>query len=178
MEHAETVAADAAHHVSEAWYYDTYTWMIASFVIFVALFCKIVLPLILKGLDTRGQAIADQLEQANKLRADAEALLAESKRKQEDAEKEAAALLAQANKDADAMRASAEAELKQAITRRTKQAEDNIKRAESEAVAQIRAQLVDVATEAARQVIVAQLKDQKDDPAVARALAAIERNIH
>ena len=158
--------------------HDTYFWVGVSFVIFMALFAKFVMPFILGGLDKRSAAIQAQLDQANQLRAEAEALLAESKRKHEAAEKETAHLLTQAQKDADALRSNAETELKQAIERRTAQAEANIKRAETEAVQQIRTQLVDIATETARQVISAQLKDAKEDPAIARALQSIERNIH
>lgn len=153
-------------------------WVGVSFVIFMAIFAKVVLPIILKGLDSRADAISSQLEQANKLRAEAEALLADSKRKQEAAVKEADAMVKQAKKDADSLRKSAETELAAAIERRTAQAEENIKRAEQDAVQQIRTQLVDLATETARQVITAQLKDQKDDPAITRALQSIERNIH
>jgi F-type H+-transporting ATPase subunit b len=158
--------------------HDAHFWVAVSFVLFVGLFAKYVLPMILGGLDKRAKAINDQLEQANRLRAEAEALLASYQRKQEEAEKEAEGLVKQAKKDADALRKTAEVELKAAIERRTAQAEENIKRAEQDAVTQIRTQLVDIATETARQVIVAQLKDQKDDPAIARALQSIERNIH
>lgn len=153
-------------------------WMAVSFVLFVALFVKVVLPVILKALDQRTDTIKTQLEQAEKLRIEAETLLADSKRKQEEATQEAAHLVAQAQKDADALRSTAEAELKQAIERRTAQAEANIKRAEQEAVQEIRTQLVDVAVATARQVIVAQLQGQQDDPAVSRALQAIERSFH
>lgn len=162
----------------DALLHDPKFWMAVSFFLFMAMFAKWVMPFILKGLDNRSQAIADQLEQANRLRAEAEALLAESKRKQKAAEKDAKALLDQAVKDADTLRASAEGELKAAIDRRTKQAEENIKRAETDAVQQIRTQLVDIATDTARQVIAAQLKGEKEDPAIARALQSIERNIH
>lgn len=153
-------------------------WVAVSFFVFVGVFCKWAMPAVNRMLDARSQGIADQLEQANRLRAEAEALLAESQRKQAQAEKDAATLFAMAEKDAAALRVSAEAELKEAIARRTAQAEANIKRAEQEAVAEIRTKLVNIATETARHVIAAQLKDQKDDPAITRALQSIERNIH
>ncbi len=183
MKHAVAAAvaektADAAPAPTESLLQDPHFWVAVSFVLFVGLFCKFVLPAILKALDDRAATIRDQLERANHLRAEAEALLASYKRQQEEAVKEAEALVQQAKKDADAMRASAEAELKNTIARRTKQAEESIKRAETDAVQQIRTQLVDIATETARNVISAQLGAEKEDPAVARALQSIERNIH
>lgn len=171
MEHA------AAEH-QEFWYNDPHIWVAVSFAIFIALFAKFVLPMILGGLDKRGAAIRNQLEQANRLRAEAEALLAQYERQQETLLKEAEAVLAQAKIDAETIRTQGEAELKTSIARRTQQAKETIARAEADAVAQVRTQLVDIATDTARQVIATQLKDQKDDPAIARAIKAIEQNIH
>ena len=181
MKHAATAALatpSAAPELPEMWYNDPHTWVAVAFVVFGLIFLKVVLPILNKGLDQRAANIRDQLERANHLRAEAEALLATYKRQQEEAAKEAEALVAQAKKDAESLRISAEAELKQTIARRTKQAEENIQRAETDAVQQIRTQLIDIATETARNVITAQLQGEKEDPAIARALQSIERNIH
>ncbi len=169
---------ETAHLATEAWFEDPTVWIGVSFILFVALFVKYILPFVTKALDRRSQTIADQLEHANRLRAEAEALLASYKREQQEAEAQATALLAQAQKDAATIRTNAETELQQAIARRTKQAEDTIARAEADAVQQIRTKLVELATDTARDVIAAQLKDAKEDPAIARALQSIEHNLH
>ena len=182
MKHAVAAAIAtppaAPAELPEMWYNDPHLWVAVAFVVFALIFLKVVLPIITKGLDQRAATIRDQLERANHLRAEAEALLATYKRQQEEAAKEAEALVAQAKKDAETLRANAEAELKQTLARRTKQAEENIQRAEADAVRQIRTQLVNIATETARNVISAQLKGEKEDQAVARAVQSIERNIH
>ena len=165
-------------HGTEAFYQDPAFWVAASFVIFIALGAKYIWPAIGRTLDKRADAIKDQLEQATRLRNEAELLLAEYARQKEAMLKDAETILATAQRDAAAIRAKAAEELTQSLARRRQQAEESIARAEADAVAQLRAHLVDVATEATRGVVAKQLQDQKDDPAIGRALAAIERSMH
>lgn len=162
----------------EPWYADPTFWVAASFAIFMALFLKYLLPKITSGLDSRASAIREQLEQAEKLRAEAEALLATYKKQEKEAAKQAKALVATAEKDAEAIRIKAAEELKQSLARRRAQAEESIQRAEAEAVREIRQQLVSMATDTARKTIAARLESSKEDPAITRAIAAIEQQIH
>ncbi len=171
-----TVPVEAQVH--EAWYQNPETWVAVAFVIFVALAVKFLVPVIGKALDSRAEKIRDQLEQASRLRAEAAALLATYQDQHEQKMKEAEKMVAQAQQDSAALREQAAQDLKLALDRRRQQAEEKIKRAEQEAVAQIRLKMIDIATEAARQIISTQLQTQKDDPAVTKALAAIEHQIH
>lgn len=154
------------------------TWITVAFVIFVGLVAKFLVPVIGKGLDGRADKIRDQLEQASRLRAEAAALLATYQDQHEQKLKEAEHLLAQTQKDVIALREQATQDLKVALDRRRQQAEEKIKRAETDAIAEIRLKMIEIATEAARQTISTQLQGQKEDPAVAKALAAIEQQIH
>lgn len=164
--------------VHEAYYQDPRFWVALAFVIFVVLAAKYVWPMIAKGLDKRADAIRDQLEQAQRLRAEAEELLTSYQHQRKRMLKEAEDILAHATRDAAMIRSKASEELKQTLARRTAQAEEGIARAEAEATAQLKAYMVEIATQATRQVVAEQLADKKDDPTVARALAAIERQIH
>ena len=56
---------------------DATFWVALSFVIFVALAFKKISGLILGGLDQRGAKIRQELEEAQRLREDAERILAE-----------------------------------------------------------------------------------------------------
>jgi len=160
------------------WYQDPETWITTAFVIFVILAVKFLVPLIGKGLDGRANTIRDQLEQASRLRAEAEALLATYKTQQEAMLKEAEAIVAGAKTDAANLRARAAEELTAALERRTQQAHDKIARAEREAISQIRTHIVEQATANARDIIATHLESAHEDPAVANAIAAIERQIH
>ena len=164
--------------VTEVWYQNPEVWVAIGFTIFVVLAAKYLAPIITKGLDGRADKIRDQLEQASRLRAEAEALLATYKAQQEATLKEAEVIVATAKKDAENLRHRAVEDLKLALDRRAQQAQEKIARAESDAIAEIRTQLIDGATNAARGIIVEQLSSAKEDPAVAQALSAIERQLH
>lgn len=154
------------------------TWIIVAFLLFLGLFCKFVLPTILKGLDSRSEKIRDQLEQASRLRAAAEELLATYQAERVEKEKEAETILANAKRDAEALRTRAAADLQQSLERRQQQALEKIARAEQEATAAIRTQMIDVATDAVRDIVKTQLDGNVEDPAIARAITAIEKQLH
>jgi len=169
------VPADAT--AGAAWLHDAYTWIGLSFVICIVLFLKYLMPMIGRGLDNRAAKIRDQLEQASRLRAEAEALLATYRDQQQAAIKEAEAIVESAKNDAKELRARAGEELKQALDRRSQQAQEKIARAEAEAIENIRKQMVESATESARGIIATRLAGSSDDEAVTRAIAAIEQQI-
>lgn len=154
------------------------TWLIVAFVTFIAIFAKFVLPLITKGLDKRSDDIRFQLEQASRLRAQAEALLATYEAERTAKLKEAEDILATAKRDAAALRERATADLEQSLERRSQQAVEKIERAEHEAIGFIRTQMVDVATQAVRDIVRTQLDGNTEDQSIARAISAIESQIH
>lgn len=169
--HTEVPAAE--HHDTEPFWQDPTFWVAMSFFIFIAIAAKYIWPLIGRGLDSRAEKIAEQLEAAAKLRREAEELLKHYEKQQKQALKEAEEILENAKRDAKSIRENAAKDLKASLERRTQQAEDNIAREEQKAVQQLRAQLIDTATE----VVKTQLAGQKDDAAITRALGAIERQI-
>lgn len=172
-------AVEQPHEAAHGKYYEDPAFYVAvGFVIFIALAAKKIWPLIGKSLDERSNKIREQLEQAARLREEAEALLKQYEAQQKQMLKEAEEIVETAKNDAKAIRDTAARDLKASLERRAAQAEENIARAEAKAVADMRAHLIDVATEATRAVVTKQLEGQKDDPAITRALAAIERQIH
>jgi F-type H+-transporting ATPase subunit b len=164
---------------SEPFYHNPEFSILAAFIIFIAVFVKYVLPIINKSLDDRASTIRNQLEQANRLRAEAEALLASYEQERAEKIKEAETILAAAKKEAAALRERASQELEQLLEHRREQALDRIARAEQQAVAAIRDEMVEAATKATAEVIRSRLEKQPEsDPAIERALSAIERNLH
>jgi F-type H+-transporting ATPase subunit b len=160
----------------DATLHNAHTWVFVSFVIFVALVARYLLPKINKGLDGRADAIRDQLEQASRLRAEAEALLASYQREQQ--LKEAESIIEAAKRDAAALRETAAQELKLSLDRRAEQAKDKIARAEAEAVNAIRTRIIKTATEKARVILAQRAAEQSEDEAVARAIAVIGQQVH
>lgn len=162
----------------DATLHNAHTWVFVSFVIFVALVARYLLPKINKGLDGRADAIRDQLEQASRLRAEAEALLASYQREQQQLLKEAESIIEAAKRDAAALRETAAQELKLSLDRRAEQAKDKIARAEAEAVNAIRTRIIETATEKARVILAQRAAEQSEDEAVARAIAVIGQQVH
>lgn len=129
-------------------------WVGVSMAILLALMVRAQVPgMITKALDDRAAGIKADIEEARRLREEAEKLLADYKRKHADAETEAKLIVDNARREAEAMAAEAQRNLKDGIERRTKLAEDKIARAEAQAVSEVRAASVDVATSAAERLL-------------------------
>ena len=97
---------------------DPEVWVAIAFIAFVALIVYLKVPGKVTGaLDSRSDAIARELEEARKLRAEAEAVLADYKRRAENTEAEAAAILAQAEREAASYAKEARAAFDETIAR-------------------------------------------------------------
>ena len=153
-------------------------WVAISFVIFMAGFIKLALPAILKMLDSRSLVISQELQEATRLREEAEALLHDYQQRQLQVLSEAEILLAHAEEEAIALISDAEKELKATIERRTRQANEKIERAEADAIAQVQANIVDIAVSAARAVMIDHIKEHGEEASITQALSGIDRVIH
>src|SRR6476620_7668152 len=134
--------------------------------------------LIARSLDARAAAIAKELDDARRLREEAEALLAEYKKKFGAAEQEASAIVAEAKGEAERYAAEARAAIKAQIGRRAKQAEDKIAQAEAQAVAEVRALAADAAVGAAERLIAARMDDSRAADLVNRAIGEIPSKLN
>jgi F-type H+-transporting ATPase subunit b len=126
------------------------------------------------ALDARAAQIDKDLNDARRLREDAEALLAEYKQKKLDAEKEAAGIVAQAKSDAAAYAEDAKKKLADALARRTKQAEQKIAQAEAAAIKEVRS----AATEKAIAAATSLLAGKGGDNLVAESIAAVKSRLN
>lgn len=106
-----------------------------------------------KALDARADAIRGELDEARKLREEAQALLASFQRKQAEAEEQAKDIVKQARLDAETMASQARKDLKERLARRAEQAVAKIKNAETQAMADVKARAVDLAAKAAEQIL-------------------------
>ena len=135
--------------------YEPETWVAIAFLIFVGILVKLGVPdLLFRALDDRSARIKAELDEALKLRKEAEGVLAEYKRRQGEAEKTAESIIVNARVEADRMAAEAQVKIEEFITRRTKMAETKIAQAEAQALADVRAAAADVAIAAAEAILV------------------------
>jgi F-type H+-transporting ATPase subunit b len=158
---------------------DPETWVAISFLLFSGLIVYFRVPgLIVKALDGRASAIARELDEAQKLRAEAEALLADYKQRTANAKAEAAAILAQAEQEAAAYAKEARAAFDEIIARRLNAAEQKIKLEEEKARKQIRAQAAELAIAAAEQLIEQKVTGKAAESMVTASLDRIKKRLH
>lgn len=129
-------------------------WVLVAFLIFVGMMVKAGVPaLIGKALDDRADAIRKDLDEAARLRKEAEQLLADYQRKAREAEEEAKVIVETAKREAENVAAEARKSLTESLERRTKIAEEKIARAEAQAIGEVRATAVDAAVTAAERIL-------------------------
>lgn len=130
---------------------------------------------IAEALDARIANTRRQLEEATAIRAEAEALLADAKRRSAASAGDAAAIVAHAEAEAKTMLAKAEADATDLMARRARMAEDKIAAAERGAIAEVRAKAADAATRAATAIITDRHDSGADKPLVDRTIAGLAR---
>lgn len=129
-------------------------WVAVAFLVFVGILLYAGVHRSIAGaLDSRGQRIAAELEEARRLKEEAQKLVAEFKRKQREAEAEAESIVTAAKAEAERLAAEAKAKLEDFVSRRTKMAEDKIAQAEHQAIADVKAFAADAAAKAAETLL-------------------------
>jgi F-type H+-transporting ATPase subunit b len=157
--------------------HDHHFWVLISMAIFVIAVWKPARRTIFGALDERAARIRSELEEARRLREEAEQLLAEYRQQQRQAATEAQAIVSHAQEEAERIAAQSGRDLEQALERRRRLAEERIAQAESKAVEEIRAVAVDVAISAAREVIAAQTDEQRGGDLLDAAIAALPQRL-
>jgi F-type H+-transporting ATPase subunit b len=127
----------------------------------------------LNALDDRARRIQAQLDEATKLRQEAEQLLADIKTQREASEQHAADIVKLAQEEAARLAVDSKARLEEQIKRRGEMAERRIALAESQAAAEVKAAAADLAAQAAEAVLAARLAIAKSDPLVDAAVAQV-----
>lgn len=129
-------------------------WATVALVLFLALIVYVKVPsMIGKSLDARADKIRAELEEARRLREEAQQLLVQYQQKRKEAEKEAADIVEAAKREAALLAEDAHRKTEEYVARRTAVAEQKISQAEREAIGEVRSSAVDLAVEAARRLL-------------------------
>ena len=156
----------------------TFWAMVGLILFFGVLVWQKVPGAIAKMLDGRADTIRKELDEARRLREEAQELLASFQRKQREAEAEADAIVAQAKKDAKSMRAEARKELAERLDRRTAMAEQRIAQAEVQATQEIRALAADLAVDAAAKLLGEKLSKKQISDQIKADLETLEQRFN
>jgi F-type H+-transporting ATPase subunit b len=152
-------------------------WVLVAAAIFVAAVWKPAKKSLVGALDERAVRIRAELDEATKLREEAEQLLAQYRQREQEAAAEAAAILAHAREEAERIAAQSARALDEALQRRQRLAEERIAQAEQKALDEIRAVAVDIAIGAAREVIVSQIDEARGAALLDAAIAALPQRL-
>ena len=129
-------------------------WVFISFLFFMGLLAYMKVPAMIgEALDNRAHGIRKELDEARRLREEAQSLLADYQKKHRNAGQEADAIIEQARHEAQLYAQETRTALAETLERRTKQAEEKIARAEAQAVDDVRNAAVDMAIAAAEKVL-------------------------
>lgn len=179
--HAATTARDEGHGAPHA---DPAIFGILDATVIVSLAMLVVIGLMLwkkvpaaigGALDKKIAGIREQLDEASRLRAEAEALRAEYEAKSAGAAAEAQTILDRARHEAEAIVQQAKLDSAALVERRQRMAEDKIAAAERSAVAEVRARAVTAAAAAAARLIAEQHDANADRTMVDQTIAGLGR---
>jgi F-type H+-transporting ATPase subunit b len=153
---------------------DAEFWVGVAFVIFVGVLVWAKVPgMALAALDSRAAKIRAELDEAERLRKEAEGLLAQIRTRREEAEKNAQEMLANAEVEAKRIEADARERLQDQIKRRGELAQQKIAQAEAEAARDVRAAAAELATDVAAAMLASRAESMTSDPAVDKAVAEL-----
>ena len=124
---------------------DSSFWYFIAFVIFTSLAFRPAARAISAVLDDRSRRIGAELEEAQRLRRDAEQALNDCKRRHEDAVRESQEIVQRAHDEALRIQARGTEDLRELVERKGKQAHETIKRLEQAALIEMRDKTIDIA---------------------------------
>jgi len=154
-------------------------WVSVAFFIFVAILGYVgAHRTILRNLDGQRDRIRSGLDDARRLRDDAEALLADYHRKQREAETEARAIIAGAQAEAERIAAETKAKMAELVSQRTAIAQAKIAQAEVQALAEVRAAAADAAVAAAARILAQSAKGAVADRLMTEGIAAVKAKLN
>jgi F-type H+-transporting ATPase subunit b len=160
-------------HEEPGFFAEPLHWVVLSFILFFVIFGKKLWGALAGMLDARAASVRAEIDEAARLKAEAEAMLKEAEATRARAHADAKTLIdgatAEATRVAEATRAEAEASAK----RREQMALDRIAAAQKQAVDEIRTAAAELATIAARQVIAEGLSPESSAALIDQAIAQL-----
>ena len=144
-----------------------------TFVVMLAILARYVYPEIVKLAEARQQAIAEQLKEAEKARADAEQSLKEAAAKLEDARVTAKSVIDAATKSGEQLRQELKQKAEDESKRTIEAAKKEIEAERERAVQSVRSEVANLVVAATEKVIGETLDDTKHRQLIERAIAEV-----
>ena len=155
------------------------TWVSIFLFIFLGILYWAKVPSLITGaLDKRSKEIRDELDEARKLREEAQSLLADYQRKAREAEAEAEGIIAQAKREAEIYASETREKLKESLERRTKAADMKIAQAEAQAINEVRLAAIEAATKAAEKILVNKAQGDKANELISASITEVKSRMN
>lgn len=145
-------------------------WVAVAFVVFILIFARPIWKFATGALDRKINEIEKSIEEATKLKEEAQDLLASYKRRLIDAEKESEAIINKAREDALALKVSMTEDLALSLERKEKLAIERIKQAENDATEEVRIMTCDLALSAAQKLLTENVSGSKQTELIEAAI--------
>lgn len=153
--------------------------VLLGFLLFVGILLYFKVPAAIAAqLDKRAVGIRADLDEARRLRDEAQEIYASYERRQRDVKSQAEEIVANARREAEAGAAKAKRDLETSIERRLKGAEEQIASAEAEAVRAVRDRAVQTAVAAASEILGAQRTPEAGSAAIDRSIDEVAARLH
>ncbi|MCF6321849.1 MAG: F0F1 ATP synthase subunit B [Rhizobiaceae bacterium] len=158
---------------------DASFWALAALVVFFGIVIYLKVPgLIAKNLDDRANSIRSELDEARKLREEAQTILAEYQRKRKEAESEAEEIVEAARHEAEVLAAQARVKTEEFIARRTAMAENKIAQAQAQALSDVKSAAVDMAIAAAQTIVADKVTGTSADQIIKNSIAEVKARLN
>ena len=157
--------------------HDPTFWVAVAFVVFVVLVFKPIKGALIGGLDAKIAEIRREVEEAEKLREEAQSLLANYQRQQRQAIQDAEAIVARAKEEAERHRAEADEAMKDMVRRQEEQAREKIAQAEAAAIQEVRSMSVELAMAAAEKLLADRLAGDEGSRLIDNSIEDIPRKL-
>jgi F-type H+-transporting ATPase subunit b len=154
-------------------------WVAVGFFLFIGVLVYYGVPkMMLDALDKRTTRIKAELDEARRLREEAEALLAEYQRKRQAADAEAEEIIAGARAEAERVAAEAKTRMEEFVARRSQVAEAKIAQAETQALADVRAAAAEAAVAAAEKILSQTAQGEVADRLVSQGIRDVKAKLN
>ena len=152
-------------------------WVAVAFVIFVIAVFKPIKGALIGGLDAKIEEIRREVEEAEKLREEAQSLLANYQRQQRQAMQDAENIVARAKEEAGRHRAEADEAMKEMVRRQEEQAREKIAQAEAAAIQEVKLMAVDLAMAASEKLLADKLVGDEGSRLIDKSISEIPQKL-
>lgn len=158
--------------------HDPQFWVALAFVLFVAAVFKPIGKVLNGALDGRSAKIQKDLDEALRLKEEAQVLLASYQRKQKEATEEAGKIIKNAENEAKRIIIEAEKNLEESLNKKIQIAMQKISTYEHSVMQEIRINSIDLAISTVRNLVKEKLSKEVSEQLVTRAISEMDKKLH